>query len=476
MSEELMNKVLLFIQKCQKNFMHNVFLEEDLIKAQEYFELLKQLKTEDNSTMLNVAIRKLDLIIQQINKVNYRNNYIENIVNSVSLSVTEYIINLIKEKHLTDPILISRYAYIELAKVLYYDISYVKQTNPTIKSKICNAKVNVKKEKMFSSVVCTQWLQLYTYILKQFGIDVIKRSIPDQDHVWGEIKLDDDHIIVVDATDYINSSIDLSNAKSLSPTIGFVILPVKYSNLKLYDILNNPYNKEMAQKVQEYYKLNREIDMTLGYITKKGYPIERIIKENELFQYTDATIRNSKDHTYFMNKTMEFFQKVKIPNNMDGYEIYAYYHKFIKQLPPLIRANITQKTIYVDFVSYQLSKLRKTFLHAPKEYLTYLDGLIYNKYYKYLSEADNNAFFEQIRQGVVTQEEVRDSIAKNEMLIAQINRSMNTYYAINKLQFYKPITCDTLGIQIYEPLIGTKRFDTQEAFEEFEKTIVLNLK
>ena len=103
---------------------------------------------------------------------------------------------------------------------------------------------------------------------------VLSGSIPDQDHVWGEIKLDDDHIIVVDATDYINSSIDLSNAKSLSPTIGFVILPVKYSNLKLYDILNNPYNKEMAQKVQEYYKLNREIDMTLGYITKKGYPIE----------------------------------------------------------------------------------------------------------------------------------------------------------------------------------------------------------
>ncbi len=473
MNEEVVNKVLLFIQKCEKKFLDNIFLEEDSIEAQEYIHVLEQIKKENDSTMINATIKKLDLIIKQIHTVNYHNNHIENSLNLVSLSVTEFIISLVKEKHLVDPLLIARYAYIELAKVLYYNISYVKQTDSLIKNKICNATVNVEKEKIFSSVVCTQWLQLYTYILKQFGIDVIKRSIPGQDHVWGEIKLNEDHIIIVDATDYINSSIDLSNAKSMSPTVGFVVLPEKYSNLKLYDVFNNPYNKELAKKVSEYYKLNREIDITLHYITKKGYPVEKIIEENELFQYPNAVITNNKDNEYFFHKTLNFFQKLKIPNNMDGYEIFAYYYLFIKKLPLNIQAHIFLKTMYVDSFSYQQSKLRKTFLHAPKEYLKYLDGLIYSKYYKYLSEDESNTFFEQMKKGIVKQEQIRDLIAKHEMIIAQINRNMNFYYAINRLQFYEPQTCDTVKIQIYEPLIGTKVFHTQKEFDEFQKTIVL---
>ncbi len=473
MAEEFMNKVLLFIQKCDHDFEEHIFLEENSLKAQEYFQLLTQLKKENNSTMVNAAIQKLDLIIKRINAVNYHNYQIENILNLVSVRVTDYIISLIKEKHLIEPLLIARYAYLELAKVLYYDISYVKQVDPMIKSKICNAKVDVLKEKIFSSVVCTQWLQLYTYILKQFGIDVKQRNIPGQDHVWGEIQLDDDYIIIVDATDYINSSIDLSNAKSVSPTVGFVVLPEKYSHLKLYDVFCDKYHRDIAKKVQEYYKFNRDIDMSLGYISKKGYSAEKIIQENELFQYPNAIIENSKDQEYFFSKAIDFFQKLKIPNNMDGYEIFAYYYMFLKKLPANIRANISQKTIYVDSFSYKQSKLQKKFLHAPKEYLRYLDGLIYNQYYKYLSEDENNTFFEQMRKGFVKKEQVRDSIAKNEMIIAQVNRNLNSYYAINQLHFYEPMTSETLGIQIYEPMMGTKNFNSQEEFDEFKKTIIL---
>lgn len=473
MAEKIVNETLIFIQKCDDDFANNLFLEENSVKAKEYLALLKQMKKNNNSSIVNATIKKLDFIIKQIDAVNYHTYSKEGILNLVSLSVTDYIIKLVQQKHLVEPLLIARYAYIELAKVLYYDISYVRQEDPVAKAKICNTLVNVKKEKIFSYIVCTQWLQLYTYILKQFDIEVIKRSIPGQDHIWGEIKLDDKHIIIVDATDYINSSIDLSNAKSMSPTVGFVVLPKEYSNIKLYDVFHDSRNYEIAKIIKDYYELNRDIDMTLGYITKKGYPVERIIAENELFNYSDCFIEDQKKLEYFLNKTLEFFKKLKIPNNMDGYEVYAYYYTFLKQLPPIIRANISQKTFYVDSYSYKQSKLRKKFLHAPREYLQYLDGLIYSKYYKYLSAEENNAYLEQIRKGVLNAEQVRNSIAKNEMLIAEINRNINRYYAINKLQFFKPYTCETLGIQVYEPMMGVKRFKTQEEFEDFRDEMIL---
>ena len=471
--EQIVNDVLVFIQKCDSDFLNNLFLLENSQKAKEYIVLLKQMKKVNNSTILDALIKKLDFIVKQIDAVNYHTFSKESILNLVSLSATDYIINLIKKKHLVDSLLISRYAYIELAKVLYYDISYVKQSDINVKRKICDAAVNVKKEKIFSYIVCSQWLQLYTYVLKQFGIDVTKRSIPGQDHVWGEIKLNDEYIIVVDATDYINSSIDLSNAKSISPTVGFAVLPKEYSGIKLYDIFYDRKNMETAKKIKEYYSLNRDLDQTLKYITKKGYPVEKIIEENELFHYSSEIIRNSADIEAFLNSSVDFFKKLKIPNNMDGYEIFAYYDMFIKKLPLNIRANIYEETMYVDSFSYKIKNLHKKFLHAPREYLKYLDGLIYCRYYKYLSEDENNAFLEQMKKGILNGEQVRDLIAKYELVIAEINRKINLYYAINKLHFFEPMTAETIGIQLYEPMMGIKNFTNFDEYDEFKKTLSL---
>ncbi len=471
--EELINETIAFIEKCDNDFLNNLFLSENAKKAREYLVLLKQLEKQNNSTILNATIKKLDFIVKQIDAINYHTSSNESVLNLVSLSVTDYIINLVKNKHLVDPLLIARYVYIELGKVLYYDISYVKQKDTSVKRKICDASVNAKKEKIFSYVVCTQWLQLYSYILKQFGMDVIKRNMPNQDHVWGEIQIDDKNIITVDATDYINSSIDLSNAKSMSPTVGFAVLPKKYSNIKLYDIFNNYQNKDLANEIMQYYKLNKDLDITLKYITKKGYPVERIIKENELFHHSNEIIKSPSDIDYFLNSTKDFFRKLKIPNNMDGYEIFAYYDMFIKNLPLNIRANVSEETVYVDSFSYKIKKLRKQFLHAPREYLKYLDGLIYSRYYKYLSEEENNTFLDQMKNGILNGEQVRDLIAKNELVIAEINRNINLYYAINKLQIFEPMTAETVGIQLYEPMMGMKAFETQEDYNEFKKTILL---
>ncbi len=472
MDEGFLKKLLDFIQKCDTDFANDLFLQENSDIAKKYLILLKKMKKNNNSTVLNALVKKLDFIIKQVDTVNYHFFNKESILNLVSLSVTDYIINLIMQKHLTDPLLIARYAYIELSKVLYYDISYVKQKNNSDKRKICDAYVDVKKEKIFSYVVCTQWLQLYTYVLKHFGIEVLKRNNPGQDHVWGEIQLNNDLIVVVDATEYINASIDLSNAKSISPTVGFVVLPKKYSQIKLYDVFNSSQNIETAQIVKDYYKINRDLDMTLGYITKKGYPIETVIKENELFHYP-ATVVKDTETKIFLEKTLDFFRNLKIPNNIDGYEIFSYYASFIKLLPKNIRTNISQTTLYVDSYTYKQNKMRKKFLHAPTEYLKYLDELVYRRYYKYLSEEENNIFLDQMKKGFINGEQVRDLIKKYEIAISEINRKINLYYAINKLHFYDPETCDTLGIQLYEPMMGNKFLNNQEELDEFKRTILL---
>ncbi len=472
MNEEVINEILTFIKKCDNDFTNNLFSKENYKLAKKYSSILKHEKQTFDSAIIDASIKKLDFISKQIYAHNYHSYNKEAVLNLVSLSVTDYIINLIREKHLTDPLLISRYAYIELSKVLYYDISYVKQNDYSTKTKICNTNVDLKKEKIFSYVVCTQWLQLYTYILNEFDINVTKRNIPGQDHVWGEIKLDNNRIIIVDATEYINSSIDLSNAKSTSPTVGFVVLPKEYSKIKLYDVFYDIRNMEIAKKIKSYYELNRDLDITLGYISKEGYPAEKIIKENELFNYSSSIITNEYDIQKFLESTVKFFENLAIPNNIDGYEIFAYYNIFIKKLPKNITANISQKTLYVDSFSYKKNRNKK-FLQAPIEYLKYLNELVYNRYYKYLSHEENNILLEQMKKGYVNGEQIRDSIAKYEMIIADINRKINLYYAINELKFYNPITSEILGIHLYEPMIGTKTFNTRDEYNNFKKTLLL---
>lgn len=473
MDENLVNNALVFIKKCDDDFSQNLFLQENAEIAKKYLTLLRKLQKSYNSNLISATIKKLDFIIKQIDAVNYHTYRKESILNLVSLSVTDYIISLIMEKHLTDPLLIARYAYIELSKVLYYDISYFRQDDLAKKRLICDTPVDLKKEKIFSYVVCTQWLALYTYILKAFDINVIKRSIPGQDHVWGEIVLKDGRIVIVDATDYITSSIDLSNAKSISPTVGFAVLPKEYSGIKLYDVFNNRNYLEIANIVKKYYELNRDLDITLGYISKKGYPAEIIIRENEIFNYPESVVTNPTDLNNFVNFTLDFFRNLKIPNNIDGYELYAYYYTFIKRLPKNIAANISQQTVYVDSFSYKQNKMSKKFLHAPSEYLKYLESLVYSRYYKYLTEEENNEFLKQMKEGHVNGEQVRDLIAKYEIMIAEINRNINLYYAINKLHFYDPNTCDTIGIQLYEPMMGTKILNSIEEYNEFKKVLLI---
>lgn len=471
--EKLINDVLAFIKKCDDDFFDSVFLLENAEIAKKYLTSLENLQKINDSNIVRASKKKLDMIIKRINAMNYHICSEQAALSLVSLSVTDYIISLVMEKHLTEPLLIARFVYIELSKVLYYDVSYFKQNDPVKKKLICSTPVDPKKEKIFSYVVCTQWLQLYTYILDSFDIPVTKMTIPGQDHVWGQIALNDDYIIIVDATDYIVSSIDLSNAKSMSPTVGFAVLPKEYSGIRLHDVFNYQCNTELSKTIKSYYAYNRELDMTLGYITKKGYKVENIIRDNDIFNYPSSIITKEADLKYFAKLTADFFKNIKIPNNIDGYEIYAYYSQFLKRLPKNISANISQQTMYVDAFSYKQDRMSKKFLQVPLGYLKYLESLVYSTYYKYLSDEEKNIIFEQIKNGLINGKQVCDLIATYEMKIAEINRRLNLYYTINRLQFFDPITCDLLGIQLYEPMMGKQNFGSFEEYNDFKRKRIL---
>ena len=466
-NEQYLREVLEFIKKCDKDFFNKQFLLDNATIANEYLINLKKLNKEDESSIYYAITEKLSFIINQIHTYNFHNYNKDSVLNLVSVSVTDYIIKLVKEKHITESILISRFVYIELSKVLYYDISYINQDKEQQKL-ICNAQVDYEKEKIFSYVVCTQFVALYKYILDQFGIQVDIKTKTGQDHVWGEIRLSEKNILIVDATGYIKGSIDLCNAKANNPTVGFVILPAQYSGIRIHDVFNNPNYNDVKEKIKKSYQYNRELDMTLGYIGKDGYKTEQIIKENDLFSHSDEILSGKQNISDYLEKVIDFFRTVKIPNNIDGYEIFAFYQKFINSLPTTISSNITQKTIYVNAYDYKMNKMRKKFFHVPNEYLKYLQELLYNRYYKYLSEEEYNIFLEQVKTGTMNVIELGNSIATYEMKIAEINRKLNLYYAINKLSIFDPFEGEEKSIQLYEPMMGRRFFNSIEEYEKFE--------
>lgn len=472
MGYSLSQKVLNFIKKCENDFFKNIYKIEYIEIAEDYIKILNEAKMTNDSNIVSSLIGKLEYICSQIKSKNGINCSDSSKLNFVPLSVTDYIINLVIEKGINDPLLISRFVYIELSKVLYYDITYVKHTDPAVKKNICNAPVDLKNERIFSYVVCTQWLELYTYILQSFGIKVNKRNILGQDHVWGEIELNDNQIVIVDAADYINSSIDLSNAKATSRTVGFVVLPKKYSGIKLYDAFNIIRDLDIIKTIKECYKLNRDLDMTLGFITDNLYLDEKIIRSNEVFRCSKYLSINSSDFDYYFDLSCDFFDNLEIPANMDGYEVYSFYERFIKKLPKIISSNIAHNTIYVDSFFYRQDKMRNRFLSAPIEYLLYLEELLRKGNYSYIDDS-YSILLEEIKNGTISNEELSRRIAEKQMQVAEMTREINYYYAIDRMQFYMPCTGDLIHTKLYEPMMGKRSFDDAHQYDGFIKSLII---
>lgn len=465
MEEMLIREIFDFINQCDKDLTNGIHNIPNIRTARLYLKAIQDKKFK--CATFSVLTEKLEVIIKRILDCSWETL---NFIGGAS-SLTEYVIYLIKEKHLTDPKLIARCAYIELSKYLYYDISYTKASDPYVKRIIVDTPVNPKSTKMFSYVVCTQWLQLYKYILSRFEIHVKDMRKPSEDHVWGEIELNNKETIIVDATAYLGSSIDLSNAKSLSNTVGFLVVPPKYSGISLQDIYNNPRFKSTLDEIQMYYQQNRELDISLGYISSMLYPVEILLSENELFKRQNEIIGSEKKASEFMNKVSKFLSSLSVPNNMDGYEIFAYYHMFIERLPINIRGNISMKTLYVDNFAYKQARLRRMYLQADEEYLKYLNDLVYSRYYSYLDRRlTPNELFSLVKEGVISNEELSKEILKRELAIAEISKRLIPFYAVNELVVYNPFSDKAQDLyQLYEPSVGKKSFRSLEEEQDYKK-------
>ena len=475
MLESEISEINEFINSCDKDFYNDVYDKEKISVARKYYQRIKQVIEYDKNAYFVAVSEKLWFIIRNIS-IHYKKNRTsiikpEEALNLVSRnSVTEYVISLIIEKRLTDPKLIARFAYLELSKFVYYDISYSKISDIRQKSIIVNTPINVYNAKIFSYVVCTQWLQLYTYILSQFGIMVKKNNRPGEDHVWGEIDINDNEIIIVDATDFIDNSIDLGNAKSLSPTKGFLIVPKKYSGIKLFDVYSREENKTILEALKPYYELNRDLDVSLNIIEKSTYPVEEILESNELFSNRNLIINDKKDAIKIFKQARNFILNIPLPNNMDGYEAFAYYYKFIDRLPVNIMGCLSMKTLYVDSFDYRQRLLKKKYLNAPVEYLKYLEDLVYSRYYEYFQGVGDGTLFEKIRCGLVDIDKLSDLALAEELKIAEINRRLNPYYAINELTFYNMFEDEIDSISLlYEPALGKKLYKSLEDLNEFKR-------
>lgn len=403
LTELELKRMLDFIYSYNKKSNHDIILLDKTKQAKDYLAKLKVTDRTYYSKIIKDIENKLKSIINESSEIRQTESKITSSL--VTDSLTDYIINKIKSKRLTDQKLIARYAYIELSKNLYYDISYTKVT-PEQKEIIVNTPIDVKNTKLFSYVVCSQWAELYSYILNEFGIENNIKRIPGEDHIWVEINLHNNEIIIADATDYINSSIDFSNAKSSSETNGFYILPKKYSGLKLGTVFSDITYKNIAEEILEYKKDNEDLDISLGYIDSTGYLVNKLLKSNDLFNQKNRRFDDPKELLKYLEATRKFLHNLKIPNNMDGYEIYAYYHKFIKPLPLQVRGNIAMKTVYADLFSYKQKALKRKYFQAPSDYIKYLEELVYDRYYDYLNKSEQNQILEQIKQGLINSEEI----------------------------------------------------------------------
>ncbi len=126
------------------------------------------------------------------------------------------------------------------------------------------------------------------------------------------------------------------------------------------------------------------------------------------------------------------------------------------------------KTLYVDTFEYKHTKLRSRYLQAGEEYLKYLRDLVYRRYDKYLNNIESNKT--ELTKELISNKQLESDILSLELKVAEINKRLNPYYAINELIIYNPFSSDEKDVyQLYEPSIGRKVFKTQEETEEYKK-------
>ena len=242
------------------------------------------------------------------NNLYNRNSYIKNKILS---SVQE----------LKDPVLIARKLYFELNKVLHYDIG-VRYSGTNKMQETLNNIVNFDNLNENNAVVCKGWSELYYDLLISAGFSPNDVNIVTTGkHWWIEIKNGSDNVIIADATEAINGSIDLAACKAGYSPNGFAIVNSSYSRNSLKTIYQHDRRIFLDNK-----KLMYDVDQKLGYVGANGYLLDEINTAQSLF--SDNLFSNLLDNNA-ANVIRKTVFDCSIPSNMDGYEIFAYYKYII---------------------------------------------------------------------------------------------------------------------------------------------------
>lgn len=213
-----------------------------------------------------------------------------------------------------------RYLYLELNKRLHYSMDWIKGSLSQ-KHDIYNKTVSFDSLEG-NSVICKGWSELYRELLIDAGMDEKKVSILGSTdkfgaHKWVRVDLDDGKVLIADATEAINHSIDLANCKAGFPTNGFVIVQKQYGDLRLSNV--------SFPELQQYNDLLTEIDKELGYVTERGYFAEVLQEFNSVFSNPKLADKLFDSNIY--DSKLAKFLNMSIPKGMDGYESYAYFNK-----------------------------------------------------------------------------------------------------------------------------------------------------
>lgn len=462
MNERRINKIIEFVNICEVYKKNNQLPEVDLYLCHYYLNeirILSKLYSDDNYTIFKTLEIKLKMLI---NSSLHNKRASQLISQAHNYNVAEYITYLVKTKRITDKKLIARFVYLELSKSVYYNISIRHINDQQQVKELIETPCECDKLKMFSYVVCTQFTQLYKYILEGFGIKV--DMIVQNGHTWGQIELDEKEIIIADATDYIKGSIDLSCAKSVSPTKGFLILPAEFKGIRVNQFYQDKNN---CSWVNICNHINRELDVSLGVIDRNGYIREIIIKDNEIFNSYPSYISSDKEKCKYLEKVKYFFYSLPLPNNIDGYEDYAYYYGYLSELPEFVRANFELNTLYVDSMDYKLKRIKSNKLIIKDEYRHYIEAAYYNFLYERLRNSKNDSFIPSIaRQDF---EKAIQKAVEDELKEAEINRRIAPYYAINVLRMINPFASDFPDYYLlHEPLMGKRLIKSFDEYKEFK--------
>ena len=249
---------------------------------------------------------------------------------------------LVKASEYSDPIAKARKAYIELNKVLHYDNEYLRNSYSSA------AEADVMEQNKYISfgtlnhrnnVVCLGWAKLYSDLLYDLGFtkdQVILRTNDEKNHYWVELHVDENTVIIADATEgHVMSNgtynVDLSACKADDSTTGFFIGTQQMAGHRLSTIYKNIKGEAHHYTANEVAYLKEQIDNSnnrllqvdkeINYVNDNGLYNENIAIASARFdQLDDVSDHNESD------KAMYVFN-LPIPESMDGYDLFGYYKK-----------------------------------------------------------------------------------------------------------------------------------------------------